>query len=104
VLRWRGVAERLVRPLGVVLVPERVEAALLHPERRLRRLRGLHLERAVHALKLPILLGGARLGQLGRDAELDPPRRERGEVVGVHLMEHVRPLRACVRPRAARKS
>src|SRR5437773_11719417 len=54
--RGQVLAERFVRPLGVVALPEPVEPPLLSGERAPWRPRGLGLERLVHALVPPVPL------------------------------------------------
>ena len=73
--RWH-LADRLVRPLVVVLVAEAVEGRLLGLEARRRRSRRLCLQRAVHPLVAAILLRMAGLDEDRLDAELDPPDRQ----------------------------
>src|SRR5207249_10090845 len=53
----RRIAERFVRPLGVVALSETIEAALLRREMRLRRARRRSFEGFVHPLVPAILLG-----------------------------------------------
>ena len=60
----------------VVLVPEDVELALL-PLRAVRRRLGHRvLQRLVHPLVPAVLLWLARLDELGKDSQLDPPHRQ----------------------------
>src|SRR5207244_335935 len=78
--RGRGrVGERLVRAEGVVLVAPAIEAALLLSSVALRRAGALALQGEVHALVAAVLVWGGGLGEIGQDAEADPPDRERRE-------------------------
>src|SRR5947207_14760367 len=65
-----------MRTLLVVLDAEVVEAPLLADEVRPGGASRLVLEGAMEALMPSVLLGVARLDQLGRDTETDPPHRE----------------------------
>src|SRR5271154_2892445 len=78
----RHLAERFVWTVIVEVVAEAVEAGLLVGERGGGRVRGLGLERAMHALMPAILLGCAGLDALQADAELDPMHREPGQAAG----------------------
>src|ERR1700722_2160086 len=72
----RLLAERLVRPLVVVVRAEPIEAALLLVWGGGRWLRGLFLERPMHALVPPVLLRGARIDAFEPDPELHPLNRQ----------------------------
>src|SRR6266852_9081752 len=72
----RGLVERLVRPVVIVLIAKTVKAILLLPGTRRRRLRGLLLECAMHAFVPSILLRSAWLDALQLDAELHPHDRQ----------------------------
>src|SRR5439155_9153946 len=65
-----------MRTLLVVLAAEVVEAPLLADEIRPGGASRLVLEGAMEALMPSVLLRVARLDQLGRDTEPDPPHRE----------------------------
>lgn len=83
--RWtigrRGcpLTQRLVRPLMVVDLSERVEAALLGPEVLPGRACRASLQGSVHAFVAAVLMGARRLNQLGPDAQLDPADGESRE-------------------------
>src|SRR5437667_2408995 len=62
--------------LGVVAVSKPIEAPLLRSEGASRRARGLGLERPVHPLVSPVLLGMRGLDELRMNAEADPPHGE----------------------------
>ena len=68
--------ERLVGSLLVELAFESIELALLRAAVGGRRLGGLVLERAVHALMLAILLRLSGLDELRKDAQTEPPGRQ----------------------------
>src|SRR5882672_4980173 len=91
--RWRvdlvrrSLAERLVRPLLVVVPAEGVEAPLLLGRIRGRRSRGLGLEGAMHALVAAVLLRRGRMDEVRLDAELDPPRRQSRQAAGAGRTE-----------------
>jgi hypothetical protein len=68
-----------VRPLGVELFPEGVEAVLLLQAVHARRTDGFLLERAMHALVAAVLLRRARLDAFDLDAEPQPPDGKLGE-------------------------
>ena len=73
---WRPLAQRLVRTLLVVMAAESVKARLLVAGVSGRRLGGLRLERAVHALMSPVLLRRSGPDEMRRDAKLEPPNRK----------------------------
>src|SRR4051794_4472042 len=72
VSRRRDLAQGLVRPHIVVIVPPGVEARLLGGAVRGGRAGGLALQRFVHALVPPVLLRLAGIDAVETDAELDP--------------------------------
>src|SRR3990167_7345865 len=72
----RLLAERLMRPLDVVLLAEPVEVALLLARGRSRRIASLGLERSVHPLMAAVLLRLARINPI--DPRLDR-RANRGD-------------------------
>ena len=116
---WRGLPQRLVRPLLVVGLAERVEPPALRAQARGRRRRRLLLEGLMETLQPTVLLRLAgidalrhypRLDQLNRKRRqtADPDRRERRPVVRTdHLRQtklperrrHHRPGMAAVGPR-----
>ena len=71
--QMRLLAERLVRPVGVEVLPEAVEARLLARLVRRRRPGRLRLQRPVHALVPPVLLRAARLDPLHAIPAASPP-------------------------------
>ena len=83
--RGRLQIQGFVRPFGVELLAEAIEAPLLSGEAPRRRARGLGLQGAMHAFMAAILLRLARFDQLGQNAQADPPggeARESGQRVG----------------------
>ena len=83
----RDLAQRLVRPLVVVLAPERIEAALLRRHRRAGWERGLLLEGEMKPLVAAVLLRLAHVDVLGPDAELDQPGAQLAQWPGAHRAE-----------------
>src|SRR5436190_1096060 len=75
----RSLPQRFMRPLLVVMPPERIEAPLLCSRIRCRRPRGLLLERAMHAFVPAILLRRGRMDEVRLYAELEPPCRQAGQ-------------------------
>ena len=69
-----------MRPFGVELGREGVEAGLLLQGVGAGRSSGFLLEREVHALVAAVLLRVAWLDALDRDAEPEPPDRQPGQV------------------------
>ena len=69
----------LVRADGVVSGAEVVEAPLLSAEVAFRGMSGLVLEGTVQAFMSAVLLRLGGLGEVGKDAETDPPDGEAGE-------------------------
>src|SRR3990167_1676305 len=78
----RLLAERLMRPLDVVLLAEPVEVALLLARGRSRRIASLGLERSVHPLMAAVLLRLARINPLQPDPHLRPARRKPRQPAG----------------------
>src|SRR5580698_10209690 len=74
-----ALTQRLVRPLMVELFLEGIETALLLGCVGRRRLAGLGLQSAVHALMTTVLLRLARPYPLEPDAHLGPSRRQPGQ-------------------------
>ena len=69
----------LMGALLVKLLAEGVELALLSRQIGSRGTRRLSLQGAMHALVSTVLLGFARLDELGQDSEPDPPGRQLGQ-------------------------
>ena len=69
-----------MRPFGIELVHEVVEAGLLLQAVQAWRAGGFLLQGEVHALVAAVLLRMARLDALDGDAEAQPPDRELGEI------------------------
>ena len=76
--------QRLVRALPVVVVNECVEPGLLLQEVGGRWSGRFGLERQMHPLVPPVLLGMPRLDTLDGDAEPEPPHREPAQPVEGH--------------------
>ncbi len=68
--------ERFMRAFVVKLGPEPIEPALLRAQAPGRGARGFGFERAMHAFMPAILLGLARLDELGQNAQAHPPGGE----------------------------
>jgi hypothetical protein len=75
----RFLIEVLVRAFVVVLVAESLEGPLLSSAVSRRRAGGLGLEGTVHAFVAAVLFWVRRLGELGPDAQADPPDGESGD-------------------------
>ncbi len=77
----------LVRPLGVVDMPEAVERPLLPPGVGPWRGRGLRLKGAMQPLEAAVLFGTAWLYALGHNPQLDPPYGQRREAAQANARE-----------------
>src|SRR5258708_8502211 len=75
-LRWRALAQRLMRALIVVLRPEVLEGMLLSSKACPRRQCALAFERAVQPLVAAVLLRAAWLNALGSNPQAQPPDRQ----------------------------
>src|SRR6516164_8697230 len=76
-LSRRRLVDRLVRALLIVISAKRIEAFLLLARRGRRWLRGLVLQRPMHALVPAIILWARRWNVARLDVERDRPHRER---------------------------
>jgi len=83
-LGGHDLAESFVRALVIVIVFESVERTLLCREARSRRPSRLRLQRPVHSLVSPVLLGMAWQNPLGANSELDPPDGKPREAADCH--------------------
>src|ERR1039458_9010004 len=82
-----AVVQRLVRPLLVVLELEFVKCLLLQPSRRLRRLGGGLLQRAVHAFVPPVVLRTSRPAAFRHDAQSHKPHGQPAQPTRRHRRE-----------------
>src|SRR5277367_330272 len=73
---WSLHPQRFMRPHFVVFLAEIRQRSLLRPPILRRRHRHFLLQRAMHALVPPVLLGMSRLNPLRHNPQLDPPHRQ----------------------------
>src|SRR5690349_15754782 len=89
-----------MRPFGVEVVTELIEALLLLLEGLLRRTCGLGLQRAMHPLVSAVLFGMSWHNPLDADAKTNPPERQSGESAQARRAERT----AVVRENGPRKA